>query len=66
MTELLLSKSPILSSLGLRSIDDVYNDCIEKADTLNVATGFITNQSIAELNHILSAEFNLQMQQNSD
>lgn len=51
MTELLLSKSPILSSLGLRSIDDVYNDCIEKADTLNVATGFITNQSIAELNH---------------
>lgn len=54
MTELLLSKSPILSSLGLRSIDDVYNDCIEKADTLNVATGFITNQSIAELNHILS------------
>jgi HKD family nuclease len=40
--------------MGNRSIDDFYSVCVNNADTLNIATGFITNDSIAELSHILS------------
>ncbi|MCM1318236.1 MAG: NgoFVII family restriction endonuclease [Bacteroides sp.] len=52
--ELLFSKNPILRSMGNRSIEDFYGNCVERADILNIATGFITNDSIAELSRILS------------
>lgn len=52
--ELLFSKNPILRSMGNRSIEDFYGHCVERADNLNIATGFITNDSIAELSRILS------------
>ncbi len=51
--ELLLSKKPILRNIGSRSIEDFYNSCVESADCLNIATGYITNDSIVELDKIL-------------
>ena len=52
--ELLLSKNPIIRTIGSRCIEDFYSNCVENADRLNIATGFITNDSIAELSRILS------------
>lgn len=51
--ELLFTKNPILRSMGSHAIEDFYGKCVERADVLNIATGFITNDSIAELNRIL-------------
>lgn len=52
--ELLFTKNPILRSMGNRCIDDFYIDCLAKADNINIATGFITNDSIAELSRVLT------------
>lgn len=52
--ELLFTKNPILRSMGNHCIDDFYVDCLEHADNINIATGFITNESIAELSRILT------------
>lgn len=52
--ELLFTKNPILRSMGNHCIDDFYVDCLQKADNINIATGFITNDAIAELSRILT------------
>lgn len=52
--ELLLSRNPIVRNIQSRSIEDFYSSCVEDADRLNIATGFITNDSIAELSRILN------------
>lgn len=52
--ELLFTKNPILRSMENHCIDDFYIDCLENADSINIATGFITNDSIAELSRILT------------
>ena len=60
--EILLSKSPAVGSLRKKSITDFYDNCVDNADSLNIATGYITNDSIAELNHILSFKENFKIQ----
>ena len=52
--ELLLTKNPIVESIGLRSTKDLVVSYINKATTFNIATGFITNDSIAELQSIVA------------
>lgn len=51
--ELLLSKSPIVEPLHLRSTKDLVTNFINQATMFNIATGFITNDSIAELHSIM-------------
>lgn len=51
--ELLFTKKPILRDIQSRSIEDFYSNCVDSSDQLNIATGFITNDSIVELNNIL-------------
>lgn len=50
--ELLLTKNPIISSIGCKAVKDYYSDCILQSDVFNIATGFISNQSLAELRRI--------------
>lgn len=52
--DLLFTKNPILRSMENHCIDDFYVDCLRRADNINIATGFITNDSIAELSRILT------------
>lgn len=52
--ELLLTKNPIIESIGLRSTKDLVVKHINNATTFNIATGFITNDSIAELQSIVA------------
>lgn len=52
--ELLLSRNPIVRSINSSCIEDFYSNCVENADKLNIATGYITNDSIAELSRILN------------
>lgn len=47
--ELLLSKQPIVADLSSQSLTDLYTYYIQTADCLNVATGFITNEAVAEI-----------------
>lgn len=49
----LLSQNPIISDIGCKSVKDFYRPMIETADHLNIATGFITNDSIAELKKLI-------------
>lgn len=51
--ELLLTKNPIVESMGLRSTKDLVVKHINNATSFNIATGFITNDSIAELQSII-------------
>ena len=51
--ELLLTKNPLVSTLKLHSTKDVVPSFIDKATNINIATGFITNDSIAELKSIV-------------
>lgn len=51
--ELLLSKNPIVAPLGKRSIEDYFKRYVEEASSFNVATGFISSDSIATLQQIL-------------
>ena len=52
--ELLISKNPFVESLGLRSTKDLVVKHINQATYFNIATGFITNDSIAELQSIVA------------
>lgn len=52
--QLLLSKQPILGGIGCKGTYEYYKEAIECCDQLNIATGFITNDSIAELRHLSS------------
>ena len=51
--EVLLSANPIISDIRCRSVKDFYRPMIETADHLNIATGFITNDSIVELKNLI-------------
>ncbi|WP_290375594.1 restriction endonuclease PLD domain-containing protein [Duncaniella dubosii] len=51
--EVLLSSNPIISNIGCKSVRDYYRPMIETADQLNIATGFITNDSIVELQNLI-------------
>lgn len=51
--EVLLSANPIISDIRCRSVKDRYRPMIETADHLNIATGFITNDSIVELKNLI-------------
>ena len=56
--ELLLTKNPIVEPIGLRSTKDLVVKHINNATSFNIATGFITNDSIAELQSIVSYKKN--------
>ena len=51
--ELLLSKNPIIGRMHLKSVGDYFKHFVENASVFNVATGFISNDSIAALKQIL-------------
>lgn len=51
--EVLLSANPIISDIHCRPLKDRYRPMIETADHLNIATGFITNDSIVELKNLI-------------
>lgn len=51
--EILLSFNPIISDIKCRSLKEYYQNMIEVADHLNIATGFITNDSIVELKNLI-------------
>lgn len=51
--EVLLSANPIISNINCKSVKDYYRSMIETADHLNIATGFITNDSIVELKNLI-------------
>lgn len=51
--EVLLSANPIISDIRCRSVKDFYRPMIEHSDHLNIATGFITNDSIVELKNLI-------------
>ena len=51
--ELLLTKNPIVAPLGKKCTDDYFKRFVEEATTFNVATGFISNDSIATLKQVL-------------
>ena len=58
--EILLSSNPIISDIHCRAVKDYYRPMIEIADHLNIATGFITNDSIVELRNLIEyRKFNL-------
>lgn len=50
--ELLLTKNPLVAGIRAHSSDDIFSNLVEKASLFNVATGYITNESILELGHI--------------
>lgn len=52
--ELLLPENPIVQrAIHTKSISKMYNHLVENATALNIATGFITNDSIAALKQII-------------
>lgn len=51
--DLLLTKNPIINSLHANCINDYTSKYFETATQLNIATGFISNESIAELRKII-------------
>lgn len=53
MIDLLLSRNPIINSLHTKSINDYTSKYFETATQLNIATGFISNESIAELKRLI-------------
>lgn len=58
--EILLSSNPIISDIHCKSVKDFYRPMIETADHLNIATGFITNDSITELKKLIEyRQYNL-------
>lgn len=50
---ILFSKNPLIRSIRAKSISDYIDRYIESATDLNIATGFISNESIAELRRII-------------
>lgn len=53
MMDLLLTKNPIINSLRAKNINDYTSKYFETATQLNIATGFISNESIAELKRLV-------------
>lgn len=52
--EILLSANPIIQQqIRTKSISSLYNRLVDKATDFNIATGFITNDSIAALKQIV-------------
>lgn len=51
--ELLLTKSPIVGDIRAKSVGDYFKSCVERATQFNIATGFISNDSVAALKQIL-------------
>lgn len=51
--ELLLSKNPIIGRMHAKCVGDYFKRFVEDATLFNVATGFISNDSIAALKQIL-------------
>lgn len=51
--EVLFTRNPLISHLRYKSVNDFYRPMIEEADCLNIATGFITNDSIVELRNLI-------------
>ena len=51
--ELLLSKNPIIGSLHAKSVSDYFKRFVEDATSFNIATGFVSNDSIAALKQII-------------
>ena len=52
--ELLLSKNPLLTALDKKYVDSYIGDYFNEATQINIATGFISNESIAELRRLVS------------
>lgn len=63
--ELLLPENPLIqNNVHTRSISRMYNHLVEEATNFNIATGFITNDSIAALKQIVEfreGELNLSL-----
>lgn len=51
--ELLLTKNPLLASFEHKCVQDYFVNLVNEATTFNIATGFITNDSIATLQQII-------------
>ncbi len=51
--EILLSKNPIIKSLHRQCIGDKIINYLEEATHINIATGFISNESIVELKRLV-------------
>lgn len=51
--ELLLSKSPIVGNIRAKCVGDHFKSCVERATQFNIATGFVSNDSVAALKQIL-------------
>ena len=51
--EVLLTKHPNITNIHCKSVNDYYSRFIESADKLNIATGFVSNESIVEIKRIL-------------
>lgn len=51
--DLLLTKNPIINSIHAKRIDDYTSEYFETATQMNIATGFISNESIAELKRLV-------------
>ena len=54
MTNILLTKNPSLSGLQYSSVQEHFVRFVNTATEFNVATGFITNDSIATLQQIIA------------
>lgn len=64
MSDILLTKNPSLTGFKYSSVQDYFSHFVDSATRFNVATGFITNDSIATLQQIVdykkgSMELNL-------
>ena len=53
MINLLQTKNPVINSLHTKSVNDYTSIYFETATQLNIATGFISNESIAELKRLV-------------
>ena len=51
--ELLFTKNPIVQELHAKCIDDCLTKYVETATHLNIATGFVSNESIVELKRLV-------------
>lgn len=56
--DILLSKSPIVNTVSSKSIRDYYVKLVQDADCLNIATGFISNESLVELKRMVEEREN--------
>lgn len=51
--ELLFTKNPIVSALSTKSIKNYTDQYFQDATQLNIATGFVSNESIVQLNRLI-------------